>query len=243
MRTLGVDMAAQPAHTAVCLLEWRDGGVDVLLDRLGAPDDLLVELATGVDVVGVDCPLGWPDAFVRRIAAHHRFEPPGAPAAPADLRMRATDHVTHERIRRPPLSVSTDKLGIVALRWIDVMARIGGPSLDRTGSDRVVETYPGGSLTCWGIDHRGYKRGAEAAGRREEIAAALRAGIGIGLDVPTATDDQLDAFVCALTARAFALGLVDPIPPDATARATREGWIRLPLPDSLPRLVAGDRHT
>jgi len=52
-------------------------------------------------------------------------------------------------------------------------------------------------------------------------------------------DDNFDAFVSALVARAAVLGLTDPIPRGMRWRAMREGWIHLPAADSLPRLVTG----
>ena len=132
-------------------------------------------------------------------------------------------------IGRSPLSVSTDLIGTVALRCIGLLEAMGGPELDRSGGDGVAETYPGGALTCWGIDHRGYKRsGDEGAARRSEIAAALTEGLGAGVTVPIGTDDHLDAFICALLARAVALGVTTPIPHDARDTARREGWIHLP---------------
>jgi hypothetical protein len=50
--------------------------------------------------------------------------------------------------------------------------------------------------------------------------------------------DRLDALVCALVTRAAALGLTRPVPLDEdAARIAREGWIHLPLSDSLGRLA------
>lgn len=228
MLTLGIDMAAQPRSTAASLLRWRDARPLIVLDEIGLDDDRIIELVAEADVSGVDCPFGWPDAFVRRVGAFHRFESLPGFTDRTDFRLRRTDYEVRTTIGRAPLSVSTDKLGVVALRWIGVLERIGGPAAARTGRDGLVEVYPGGSLTCWGIDHRGYKRGAEAAARRTEIAEALRAGLDVDLEIPIATDHQLDAFICALAARAHAVGLGRPIPPDATEVATREGWIQLP---------------
>ena len=52
----------------------------------------------------------------------------------------------------------------------------------------------------------------------------MTGGLGADIDVPVASDDQLDAFVCALTARAHALGLTHPVPDDRADLAGREGW-------------------
>ena len=52
-----------------------------------------------------------------------------------------------------------------------------------------------------------------------------------------ADDDELDAFVSALTARAVERGLTDPIPRGQAWLALREGWIHLPLHGSVEKLA------
>jgi hypothetical protein len=56
-------------------------------------------------------------------------------------------------------------------------------------------------------------------------------------DALHASDDCLDALMCALAARATALGITHP--PDDPERARREGWIHVPRSaDALKSLVA-----
>jgi hypothetical protein len=50
------------------------------------------------------------------------------------------------------------------------------------------------------------------------------------------SDDALDAVLCALIARAAALGLTEPPPPDGLEPARVEGWIHLPRSGSLAQL-------
>ena len=64
--------------------------------------------------------------------------------------------------------------------------------------------------------------------RRAWIAEALVAGLGVVVDVPVETDRHLDAFICALLARAVALEATTPVPGDAVEAARREGWIHQP---------------
>ncbi len=47
-----------------------------------------------------------------------------------------------------------------------------------------------------------------------------------------ASDQALDALVCARVARAAALGLVEPVPERDREAARREGWMALPQPDA-----------
>lgn len=238
MLTLGIDLAARPRTTATCLLDWSEGVPVVTESTLDVDDDQIAELATRADLVGIDCPFGWPEAFVETVSAHHRHDPlPRGPDSEA-LRLRRTDLEVRDVIGRAPLSVSTDLIGVVALRCARLLETIYGSGLDRSGAAGVAETYPGGALTCWGIDHRGYKRaGPEAAARRVEIAAALRRGLGVDVGIPVRTDHHLDAFICALLARAVGLGLTTAAPKELRATARREGWIHLPtgLPAALVR--------
>ena len=53
-----------------------------------------------------------------------------------------------------------------------------------------------------------------------------------------ASDDALDAVLCALIARAAALGLTVPPPDQDRERARAEGWIHLPRRGSLGELPA-----
>jgi hypothetical protein len=49
--------------------------------------------------------------------------------------------------------------------------------------------------------------------------------------------DALDSVIAALVARAAALNVCDPIPREFAEAAEAEGWIALPLPDSLEKLA------
>lgn len=59
-------------------------------------------------------------------------------------------------------------------------------------------------------------------------------------DACVKSDHLLDALVCALVARASAVGETDEVPPESMAAAAREGWIALPRSDSLSRLRRTD---
>jgi hypothetical protein len=106
--------------------------------------------------VGIDCPLGWPRAFVTFVSAHaaNRPLPAAAPNTEA-LRLRATDvAVLRGSFRRPPLSVSTDLLGITALRTARLLAQLveDRQIVDRSGVRGLVcEVYPAASRAAWGL--------------------------------------------------------------------------------------------
>jgi predicted nuclease with RNAse H fold len=190
-------------------------------------------------VVGVDCPLGWPDEFVSFLVEHHD----GHVVAPQDvagkawrrrLAYRATDRAVQAACGVTPLSVAADRIGLTAMRAAGLLARLAdqGRPVDRAGGGVVVEVYPAASLKIWGLPYRSYKGKDGRAGRDALMKALTSAApwldLGGHADLCRASDDALDSVIAAMTARATALGLTSrPHPRDAD-RARREGWIALP---------------
>ncbi|MCB1026950.1 MAG: DUF429 domain-containing protein [Microthrixaceae bacterium] len=242
MITGGVDLAADPKRTALCTIDWSTGEVELSDAPVG--DDAIVALAHRAALSGWDVPLGWPDAFVAALGEHHPGPAAGegvteaGPDARRLMRYRLTDRrfAGHSPNGRWPLSVSTDLIGVPALRAAALQRRVcdEGLIVDRSGTAGVVaETYPAGTLAAWALPSRGYKG---AAGRdvraglvdrlaealpRLEWTEALRASM-------VASDDRLDALVCALVARSVATGRGTPPPSADVAVARREGWIHVP---------------
>jgi hypothetical protein len=226
VRTGGIDLAAQPKDTALCIVDWGAGVARVTAVERPVEDAGLQRAADGLSKLGVDVPLGWPRAFVAAIAAHQQLGrwPTGDARA---LRFRRTDLATQERTGAWPLSVSSDRIAIPAFRAARVL-----PAEPRDGSGTIVEVYPAASLRLWGFDPRGYKaeRGRDL---REQLVSRFFAAapwLDPGKFAPAfaASHDSFDALVAALTARAAALGLT--VAPDGgDAEAARvEGWIALP---------------
>jgi predicted nuclease with RNAse H fold len=245
--TVGVDLASQPDKTAACQVSWRHGSVEIDLPEIGVRDARLLELIRLADKLGIDVPLGWPEAFVTAIAAHHE----GRAWTGGDQRalwLRETDRVVHQQTRgRPPLSVSTDRIAIPAMRAARLLStlKLTGTPVDPAGRGRVVEVYPAAALRRWGLPASGYKGKDGLDNRRRlveglrERAAWLRPSPSV-LDRCEADDNALDALIAALVARAAACGLCEPIPADAVVLAEKEGWIALPIADSLERLAAAE---
>jgi predicted nuclease with RNAse H fold len=236
--TAGVDLAAEPRGTAVAVLAWERGSARLIRLQTGVDDDAIVGVAADVDRLGVDCALGWPDPFVRFVTAHAdgtaRLGPEldGGMDWRRTLAHRATDVAARERTGRWPLSVSTDRLGLTAMRCAALVARLAaaGHDVDRSGSGFLAEVYPGASLRLWGFDTTGYRVG-------RQVRAALLARLGdacpwLDLDgheeAMTASCDAFDAVVASLATRAVALGRADEAPAELLDVARREGWIRLP---------------
>ena len=242
MKTLGVDLAAATKKTAAAVLEWGGGTARLTHLALDVGDTEIVRLFGVSDMTGIDCPVGWPEAFLPFLAGHLAFD--AHPVLDHDgiegrrlLAYRDTDRFVTARTGLIPLSVSADRLAHPAMRCAVIQAKIArdhGPQ-PRDGSGRLAEVYPAASLKSWGLLARGYKgRGGIETQRLAGLLDGLKEAapwldLAGGEDRLAASDDLFDALIASLTARAVALGST--LRPDAgDARAARtEGWIHLPL--------------
>jgi hypothetical protein len=239
----------------VCTIEWGPDAGRVI--QLGGRwnDDALLELIAdpAVTKVGIDAPFGWPVAFIDATATY-RDHGVWLALETNDVCFRATEALVAQEMRQPPLSVAVSNLAWPAIRCARLLTRLSadGQPLDRTGAGRVVEVYPMAALRRWGVVAAGlpprewaYK--GDAADRRERRTAHLaalmeRLGGIVALTAQQqiaceADDDDFDALISALVARAVEVGRVDPVPAGMRWLALREGWIQLPEPGSLRELV------
>jgi predicted nuclease with RNAse H fold len=242
--TAGIDLAAEAARTAVAVIRWNDNDAVVEQLALSATDHMLVDVARPADKVGIDCPLGWPMAFVDFVQRHARGDVrPGEGRdieARRPLAYRRTDLAVVHAGGPVPLSVSSDRIGRAAMRaagLLSVLARPGEP-IDRSGRGQVVEVYPAAALRRWGYQSRRYKGGANAGTRRvlvDGFLDAMSSWLIISSEHRAAcarSDDIFDAVVAALNARAATLpGAVSVPGPDELSEAIIEGWIAVPVGD------------
>jgi|SRR5215813_8247359 len=75
--TAGLDLAAMPERTALASIEWAETRTVIRDVICPAGDDVIVEVIGQTGKTGIDCPFGWPDAFVDFAAGF-----PGAGQAP-----------------------------------------------------------------------------------------------------------------------------------------------------------------
>lgn len=248
MVTVGIDLAGRTGTTGVCRVTWSEEPAVELLP--GRSDEDLLDAVRSADRTGLDSPLGWPVAFAALIGAHRAgaalpvrggYGPreDGRPGLGNRFTHRLTDDVAWKRTgasKQRPLSVSADKLGVVAMRAAELMERLadGGPALPRDGSGPVLEVYPAYALLQWGLAPAGTYKGKDGGPARTAIVEALEHGLGLTLPAPVRercahSDHDLDALVSALVARAAALGLTDPPETEEErAAAAIEGWMHLP---------------
>jgi predicted nuclease with RNAse H fold len=235
--TAGVDLAAQPERTAVATIKWAAGRAVVEDVARPADDKVILQAVKQADKTGIDCPFGWPAAFVSFVTSHHAGHVSlraDGPSSRRTLTMRRTDILVHEQLGLTPLSVSADRIAHVALRCAVLLTKLEaarGP-VDRSGSGPVAEVYPAASLRSWGLDHHGYKQQTktDALGRLVDhlLEEAPWLDCTTHEQAMRRSHDIFDAVIAAMTARAAALGQRFPPTEDDMAAARAEGWISIP---------------
>ena len=240
--TLGVDLASDPKKTGVCVVEWEDRLARVKELEVGADDDKILDLHRGCDATGIDAPFGWPIAFVDFLCGKQLPSPKSwGPGRRDELRFRLTDFRVREMTGRWPLSVSTDLIGVPALRCAGLLEGMG--VADRSGDGRVYEVYPASALRVWGLRSTGYKGPKKRAERKSIWADLERQMPWLGLaDAGMASllldsDDALDALIAALVTRGAKVALTICPTEEERPRAKSEGWIHVPVENSLGQLV------
>ncbi|MFC7451425.1 DUF429 domain-containing protein [Rhodococcus daqingensis] len=238
MRTVGVDLAAEPRKTAVAVIAWSGGAARVENLWLGVGNAEIVEAVRGSERTGIDSPFGWPEAFVRFLTEHDT----GTLQATNDLEskdgrrplaMRRTDLLVRASTGLSPLSVSADRIAHVAFRCAGLLAELREREVEASRvSGRAVEVYPAAALLGWGLPARGYKGRMNRAALTELVTGFAEAAPWLDLGeaewLCRESDDAFDAVVAAVVARAAALGKTElPADPDREV-AEREGWIHLP---------------
>ena len=239
MITAGIDLAAVPERTALACIEWTGTRAVVRDVTCPAADDVVLAAIERADKSGIDCPFGWPDAFVKFVAAHRAghvgLQLDGFSAGwRQELTMRRTDAFVHDKLHLVPLSVSADRIAHVALRCAVLLARLAaaGRPVDRSGAGSVVEVYPAASLRGWGLYQQGYKQPSKPDVLGRLAGDLLRAvpwlDCGPHEEAIRHSHDAFDAVIAALTARAAARGQTFVPSQEILPAARAEGWIAVP---------------
>jgi predicted nuclease with RNAse H fold len=237
MLTAGVDLATQPAKTAVARVLWSHRKAELVeLDTYGT-DAAIIAVCQAVDFVGIDAPFGWPDTFTAFVDRHQRntqtVEDGRTDDSRRSMAFRLTDHIVAKEFGRWPLSVSTDRIGLTAMRASSLLAQLRdlGESVDRAGGGRFAEVYPAVALKVWGLRASSYK-GANSTHLPGLVDTLLELAPWLSLgpyeSVCRQNDDAFDAIIAALISRAHALGRWRTPSEDQAVTAAREGWIVVP---------------
>jgi predicted nuclease with RNAse H fold len=241
MKTLGIDLAADPKKTAAAVLDWAPDTARLAHLSLGVTDEDIVDLFTDADATGIDCPVGWPQALLPFLTGHlHRdaasvLQHDGI-AGRRLLAYRDCDRFITSITGLIPLSVSADRLAHPAMRCAVIQAKIAKEHgyQPRDGSGRLMEVYPAASLKLWHVEGRKYKgKGTPESEVRGLILQQLEEGapwldLGPHRDALIASDDLLDSVIASLTARAAHVGATLRPGGQHLEAARQEGWIHLP---------------
>ncbi len=237
MITCGVDLSSQAADTAIAVIDW--GSVSPRLTQLevGVDDETILDAARGADATAIAAPFGWPDPFLEFIVSNRTgfVSDPRRVATTSGrnrLMYRTTDQRLREMLGLKLLPSTASSLAAQTLRCAGILARMreAGIEVSRAGGGRVVEAYAPASLVAWGLDEPKYKTTPAARVRIVE-QASRRVSLDLADHRATCmeSDDALDALVCALTARAVAMGLWRaPLDSDEVEHAPTEGWVCIP---------------
>ena len=157
-------------------VEWLAGRAVVRDLAWGADDAAILAAMAEAGKVGIDCPLGWPDAFLAFVVAHQG----GTVPIPRGIRergwrqpltMRVTDLVVRQETRLIPLSVSADRLGHVAMRCACLLAQFAQEGhAGKPGQQR----HDSGGLSCGVAEGLGIALSRLQAARRYEDAGEAR---------------------------------------------------------------------
>ena len=142
MRVVGVDLAAEPARTAMAALGWDDGKAVVEDLRVGADDEAVLAALAAADKAGIDAPFGWPDAFAAFLAAHQVGDVPVPGALTGQqwrrqLAWRHTDEAVRAATGLIRLSVAADRIGHAAMRCAGLLAKPGTRGVPSTATGQA----------------------------------------------------------------------------------------------------------
>lgn len=236
MLVAGIDLAAEPKGTALAILEFENNKAKLVFLSQGLDDQALIDQTINSDKIGIDCAFGWPIEFAKFIATHqdptNETEIDGGMDFRRTLSFRETDRQIRELTGRWPLSVSTDRLGLTAMRCAGLLSKYQkeGVAIDRSGGGKLAEVYPGATLRNWDFDTTNYRVNNDVRARLlKDIKAQAP-----WLDTDSfetqmiESSDSFDAVIAALAARAVYQGRYTKPTQDQQAAAEIEGWICLP---------------
>lgn len=250
--SLGVDLAASPKKTALCVIDWTEHGGLISDLQLGVEDSEIVRGVGSAQITGVDCPLGWPKALVPFLTGVESNDPtavlPFDGLAGRDkLAYRETDRIVREKTGLRPLSVAADRLAHAAMRCAVIQAKIAREYgvQPKDGSGKIAEVYPAASLRLWRFGRVKYK--GMAAGESSALSALvdqlLEAApwldLGVHEESMRHSDDMFDAVVASVTAHAVATGSTAAPHGDQLELARLEGWIHLPQASLTEQVAVG----
>lgn len=122
MPTIAVDLASHPKKTALCELYWTERAVKVTRLVIGVTDEASETSISSAARWQWTFHLDGPAITCIHLTSRSTFcrDSPH----PLDLRWLSTDRHVFEQTGLRPLSVSTNKIGVAASRWVGIERRL-----------------------------------------------------------------------------------------------------------------------
>ena len=241
MKTIiGIDCSTNLRKLGICRAVSRPNGLVIEEVVTGSRDPVgLIHswIQESPALLALDAPLGWPDDLGKRLNVHMAGE--AIAIEGNQLFRRATDRYLRSKLGKQSLDVGADRIARTALWAINFLNSLS-QTLDRpiplawtsdyVDSVAAIEVYPAATLISRGLALPGYKK-KKSDSIRMNILNGLESEITIRCerDEIVATDDALDAVVCALAGYDFLENRC--AVPEDTALARKEGYIWFPKPD------------
>lgn len=256
---VGIDLSTNPKKAALAVFRDTPNGLLELLP-VSPPENKITKGQLAAHLIGtlrhlcvqepnafigIDVPFGWPIKFCNALHVHSAQNPFSFILNREQYLRRYTETWVKLKLNVTPQTVAADKIGSTAMFGAHLLSEITsselshlrvqvpgtGPSEARPG---VIEVYPKASLVAWAqqTSRVAYKDPKDISGRDKiwSVVIARYQDKVTGLPKCPKTDDEIDGYVCALTAYEYSLGgcTAPLLSPEKVKQVEREGWIWFP---------------
>lgn len=243
LQLIGVDCATDPRKTGLCLGRFTKGRLNIEEVRLGDDEDSMLRCLLGwLDsptrtLIGLDAPLGWPDALRNTLPDHRAGQGTGHDSRAMFSRVTDAFIQKHPCFGKWPLEVGANFIARTAnhtLALLDELRRelklpVGLAWDPETWSKvAAIEVYPWATLVAHGVEVPSYKLKGQRDGRAQILEGLLNESVDIAEAARCCcleSADALDSVVAALAVADFVRGHAMGPPEEMTEVARREGWI------------------
>jgi hypothetical protein len=231
---IGIDCATRSEKVGLARARWNPGGAPLEgLEFHAAASNANIPAAvkrwiapTGLTLLALDAPLGWPAAFGHSLAAHQAGQP--LEVENETFFRRQTD--LEVAVLHRPMDVTADRIARTAYWALDLLGRVTAFPIPLAWDPyhlpplSAIEVYPAATLLRMKLLVPGYKDAGKQDLRQQMIDGIAGRFAGPVDWSPCLKDaDQLDAAVCLLAAADFLSNLS--APPQDLDLAKKEGWI------------------
>ncbi len=231
---IGIDCATQPEKVGLARARWNPGGApleELEFHRSTRGDNIASRVKrwiapSGLTLLALDAPLGWPAAFGQSLAGHQAGQP--LEVEDESFFRRLTD-ISLDDVHRP-MDVTANLIARTAFWAVNLLGKVTTSPIPLAWDPyhlpplSAIEVYPAATLQRMQLLVPGYKSPGNQA-LRQQLIDGIAGRFGGAPDwSPCLKDaDQLDAAVCLLAAADFLSN--EAASPADMELAKKEGWI------------------